>query len=53
MGTQVPAGVKEHYVTAARRRGVSLSVYFEMLSKVDPLATAPIEDAEQQGPENT
>ena len=39
MGTQVPQAVKEHYVTAARQHGVSLSVYFEMLAKVDPLAS--------------
>ena len=40
-------------MAAAARRGVSLSIYFEMLSKVDPLAHAPIEDAAQKGSKNT
>ena len=43
MGTRVPSAVREHYVTAARRHGVSLSVYLERLSQVDPLAHAPLE----------
>lgn len=56
LGTQVPPEVKEHYVKAASRHGVSLSLYFEMLSRVDPLAAGPLpkdEGGEQEDSENT
>jgi hypothetical protein len=43
--TRVPVDVRDHYRRAAQRRGVSLSLYFELLAAVDPLAR---EDSEKE-----
>lgn len=53
LGTQVPPEVKQHYVEAAGRHKVSLSLYFEMLAKVDPLAHGPLPEGDGQDSENT
>lgn len=42
--TRVPPKVRDHYHQAAKERGISLSLYFEELAKVDPLADASDED---------
>lgn len=53
LGTQVPPEIKEHYVAAARQHGVSLSIYFEMLAKVDPLAAGPQGTPQEAPSKNT